>query len=568
MLNSINIAILGNSTTDYLETALIKECKKHEIAASIYNAPYNQYAQEILNNSSGYYSSKPDLTIIMLEGKELFPEWYSFATLQESNEHKVKLVEETYNSLASLLEIIHTNCNTKIIISNFKIPYYSPLGILDTKSKIGLKRMISTLNLKLEEFSAARDYVYIFDYTGLSSQYGYNNSEDAKMYYIAKNTVSFSFINQMAKEYMRYILPLESKNKKCLVLDLDNTLWGGVAGEDGINGVRLDSNGAARSFYDFQLEILSLYYKGVVLAVNSKNNYEDAMEIIEKHPHMLLRKKYFSVLKINWQDKAANMKEIAGELNLGIDSLVFFDDNPVERDYVKSMLPEVKAVDVPEDVSKYSRALQELVEFEQISITSEDIKRNEMYEANQKRQEAQAQYDSLEDYLAGLGSVISLENASEFTIPRITQLSQKTNQFNMTTVRYQTDDIAAMLETNKYLVLSCSAKDKFGDNGIVGVCIVKLDNIDAYIDTFLLSCRVLGRNIEYAFISSVADILRGRGIQNISAKYIKTGKNVHNKDFYLNAGFSKLSETEAESNFMLGIKDKLKEFKYIDIISI
>jgi FkbH-like protein len=298
-------------------------------------------------------------------------------------------------------------------------------------------------------------------------------------------------------------------------LDLDNTLWGGIAGEDGISGIVLDLSGPGRSFYDFQRELLHLYEKGIILAINSKNNPEDAMEIIENHPHMLLRKNFFAGMKINWQDKSENMIEIAKELNIGLDSLVFFDDNPLERELVGGMLPQVKIIHVPKDTGRYAESLKKVVDFEVLHLTADDLKRNEMYLANKKRSEEEKSFSSKEDFLAGLKSKLILKEADEFTIPRIAQLISKTNQFNMTTKRHTQEDIKSMSYSKDYMVFCASVTDKFGDNGIVGVCIVKLSGEEAYIDTFLLSCRVLSRNIEYCLVSA-------------SSVFLKQG---HKKDF-------------------------------------
>ncbi|MEL7565487.1 MAG: HAD-IIIC family phosphatase [Dehalobacterium sp.] len=566
MKSSLNIAFLGNCTTDYLAQALQKKCKKYDIEATIYNCPYNQYQQDTLNTDSEFYQFRPELTILFLEGSELFPDWYTFPVLTSSKEKKYALIEAVFDSLTAIVENIHTHSDTKIMVHNFKIPYFSPLGILDNKNYPGLKDMISLLNLKLEEWACAKDYVYLFDYCGLCANFGYENAADPKMYYIAKNTVSFPFMKILAGEYMRYILPLKFMTKKCLVLDLDNTLWGGVAGEDGISGIKLDISGPGKSFYNFQKEILNLYHKGIILAINSKNNLEDGMNIIENHPHMALRKHHFSAWRINWHNKVDNLKELAQELNIGIDSMVFFDDNPVEREFVKSMLPEVKVVDVPEDTSKYTETLKKIIEFEFLKITAEDMQRNIMYEANQKRLASYQQFENLEDYLASLKMKVVLQHANEFSIPRIAQLTQKTNQFNMTTKRYTQTDIENMVSSNNFLVFSCTVLDKFGDNGIVGVCIVELKDLSAHIDSFLLSCRVLGRNVEYAFINKIISLLKEKGIKTVTGLYRKTEKNRANDNFYSQAGFSQESVKERETLYRINTNQNLNDFHYINTV--
>jgi FkbH-like protein len=557
MKDSINIAVLGNTTTDFTGIALVNECKMYGIKASIYNAPYQQYNQQVMDPASGFYTLPPDLAILQLDGRTLYPEWFRFSTFADNNsaalENRVQKVADLLISLIQTIHInINTHTNTKIIINNFKVPYHAPNGILDNRSDMGLKRMINMLNIKLEDFTAATDYAYVFDYNGFCSHIGHIKAEDSKMAYLTKSVLSYPATKLLAREYMRYILPFMSLNRKCLVLDLDNTLWGGVVGEDGISGVNLDLSGPGRCYYDFQEEILNLYDKGILLALNSKNNQEDALEIIEQHPHMLLRKRYFSCLRINWQEKAANLKEIADELNIGLDSLVFFDDNPVERDYIKKALPQVMVVDVPEDPGRYRDALKNIPEFERLDMTDEDRKRNEMVGQNRKRFQNQQSFQSLEEYLADLEIEITVSKADNFNIPRISQLTQKTNQFNMTTKRYQVSDIKRMLDAGDHLVYCCSVSDKFGDNGITGCCIVKLEGPAAVIDTFILSCRVLGRNVEYAFLAVVIRQLKEMNMEKIIAEYLPTDKNKANSGFYTNAGFAAVSADKGRTVFEMG----------------
>lgn len=566
MQDTFNIALLGNITTEFIGNSLQNECKKHGINVLIYNAPYQQFNQETMDKDSKFYSSRPDLTFLLLDGRSLYPHWFRFMNLAEKNDtDRENQVENVMDTFRSLIQTIHDNSRTKIIINNFKVPYHTPNGVLDNRSDMGLKRMINMLNLKLENFAATTDYAYVFDYDGFCSYIGHIKAEDSKMYYLTKSPLSYPATKLIAQEYMRYILPFMSMNKKCLVLDLDNTLWGGVAGEDGISGVSLDLSGPGRSYYDFQEKILNLYHKGIILAVNSKNNQEDAFDIMEKHPHMLLRKNIFSCLKINWKDKATNMKEIAAELNIGLDSLVFFDDNPVERDYVKKVLPQVTVIDVPKDSGKYCEALNNIAEFETLEITDEDKKRNEMYEQNRKRIQSQQSFHSIQEYLKNLETRVTVLKSDNFNIPRISQLTLKTNQFNMTTKRYQVSDINGLLEAGDHMVYCCSVTDRFGDNGITGCCIIRLEGAVAYIDTFLLSCRVLGRNVEYAFLATMVKLLKDKNIKRIFAEYLPTEKSRANCDFYSKAGFPIVVSDDSRTVFELKEDEMPVEFGYIKV---
>lgn len=560
------VALLGNFTTELIGYALEAECEKAGIKISVYNGPFRQYNQEVMRHDSNYYAFEPDLTILLLDGHVLFPQWYDARFLLKNSEQECENhVEAEASQLEELIRTIHGNCNTKIIINNFKVPYYSPLGILDTRSATGLKYMVYSLNRKLESFAAKTDYAYVFDYNGFCAHIGHCRSEDKKLSCLVGCTVSYPAIKHLAKEYMRYIMPLNGMGKKCLVLDLDNTLWGGIAAEDGIGGICLDITGPGKSYYDFQQEIVNLYHRGILLAINSKNNPQDALEIIDDHPHMLLRKSFFSCIRINWQDKVTNLKEIASELNIGLDSLVFADDSPVEREYVKAMLPQVAVIDLPKDPASYCNKLKSVPFFETLGLTAEDAKRSEMIAQNRERSEARKLYGSIDDYLKSLDMNVTVFPADEFNIPRISQLSLKTNQFNMTTKRYQTADIKKMLVSREYTAYCCSVSDRFGDSGITGCCVIKLDGEEAYIDTFLLSCRVLGRNVEYAFLTSVIKLLREKGIRRFTAKFIPTAKNTVNSGFFEKAGFRVIASNEESTLFELNEGMDPIAFDYIKV---
>ncbi len=566
MEDTVRIAVLGNCTTDYISKALNHTCGVYGLSAEVYNCPYIQYTQEIYEPASAFYESKPELTVLFFEGRYLFPGWFEIGTIMDGREQKLSYIQSVYETLVSLIEEIHKNSGTKIVLNNFKIPYFSPLGILDDKYYPGLRDMVSLLNTRLTEWAADKEYAYIFDYRAFSAYYGEASLEDPKILYMTKSTLSLKYTAALAKEYMKYILPLKYRTKKCLVLDLDDTLWGGIAGEDGLPGIKLDIADAGRCFYDFQKEIQSLYHKGVILAVNSKNNVEDAMNIMEKHPHMILKKEYFSVMKINWQDKAKNMAEIAEELNIGLDSMVFFDDSKYERELVKSLLPEVMVIDVPADTSRYADTIRSLIEFEQLKLTKEDLSRNAMYAANKARAEKQKKFGSVEEYLTSLHTKAILEYSNDFNIPRIAQLTQKTNQFNLTARKYTQDDIRRLHHLQEYIVLSLQVTDIYGDNGITGVCITRLEDENAFIDSFLLSCRILGRKIEFAFLNKVVEHLRARGIKTIDALYIKTEKNKAASDFYPKAGFSAVSADGNQALYRLEDPARLDGVEQIETI--
>jgi FkbH-like protein len=320
-------------------------------------------------------------------------------------------------------------------------------------------------------------------------------------------------------------------------------LWGGLAGEDGLEGVKLGEQGAGLAFAEFQGELLNLYRKGFLLALCSKNNPQDALAIIRDHPSMRLREEHFAAMQINWEDKATNIRAIAEELNIGLDSLIFLDDNPAERAWVKQSIPEVLVPDWPTDPSEYKTKLLELSDryLHKLKLTAEDKKRGETYQAQAERKKLVESAGSLEDFYRGLEMKAKIGLADSFSIPRIAQLTQKTNQFNVTTRRYSEAEIRAFSEDSNHSVWWLDLDDRFGPNGIVGVLILKRDSKQTWrIDTFLLSCRVMGRTVENAFLATVS---REIGAQRLIGEYRSTPKNTPVKELYRTLGFQAAEQT-------------------------
>ncbi|MBQ3881213.1 MAG: HAD-IIIC family phosphatase, partial [Bacteroidales bacterium] len=346
------------------------------------------------------------------------------------------------------------------------------------------------------------------------------------------------------------------KRKKCLVLDLDNTLWGGVLGEDGISGIKIGGDYPGKAFHFFQESLLELSKSGVILAVCSKNNEEDVFEAWEKNPFMVLRKEHFSAMRINWTDKATNLREIASELNIGLDSFVFVDDNPTERELIRQMLPMVSVPEFPSQPYELPEFYLRLVKdyFKVYSVTAEDRKKTEQYKANAARAHARRSFTDFKDFLRSLEMKVTVEAANEFNIPRIAQMTQKTNQFNLTTRRYTDADVRTFLEKG-WKIWCISVADRFGDNGITGA--VFFDG--RRIDTLLLSCRILGKGIETAFIRTVLGLVKADGFDKVIAEYIPTAKNAQVKDFYDRCGFT-LTGEDAE-----GVRSYVVDLKKADL---
>jgi FkbH-like protein len=368
----------------------------------------------------------------------------------------------------------------------------------------------------------------------------------------ARVPLSGKLLNSLAVEYVRYFMAMVSARRKCLVVDLDNTLWGGILGEDGYDGIQIGHEFPGNAFRELQQAVLDLYHRGIILAICSKNNEADVLRVLEQHPDMLLRPQHFASVQINWDDKATNLRRIAQDLNIGLDSLAFWDDNPAERSLVRQMLPEVLVIDLPDHPSEYAPALRRIVEFETLMLSDEDRQRGAMYRAQAERQRLQATAESLESYYASLDMRLEIGLADSHSIPRIAQLTQKTNQFNLTSRRYSQTEIAQMAADPNWRIYGLRLKDRFGDNGLAGVAILRSQDRGTWeIDTFLLSCRILGRTVETAFLAFVLRQAKDAGGTRMEGWFLPTKRNAPAKQFYGQHGFELAKEDESGSLWRL-----------------
>lgn len=558
------IAILSSFTINGIKETLFVKCCESGIFPRFYIGGYNQYSQEILNHNSGFNKFNPDLVIIFIDSRSILGELY-LLPYKLSDEQRESWCDEKLKEIQLLIEKIKENSSTKILLHNFEIPLYSPLGFLENKQKFGFVESIEMLNFRLKDMFKNDAQVFIFNYEAFCSKIGKQNIINYKMYYLGDMKLDFQYIPALCDEYLSYVKSLMFLTKKCIVLDLDNTLWGGVIGEDGLEGIKLDSTPEGRPFLEFQQYLLSLFNRGVILAINSQNNLDDALKVFREHPYMILKEEHFAAMQINWDDKISNMKAIAKEINIGLDSLVFIDDNKLNREMVKKALPKVLVVDLPEDPSLYLKTLMEINDFNTLQITEEDKKKGQMYARQRKRRNFQKVAVDITEYLKGLELVVTIEKVNPFNIPRISQLTQKTNQFNMTTRRYLEKDIKQFARNYNFLVVPVKIEDKFGDNGITGVAIVKKEPDKWRIDTFLLSCRVIGRKFEEVLLAYILQEAKKAEANSIIGEFISTEKNVPAKEFYKNNGFRLLKKEGELENWGYSLANG---YKYPDFIKV
>jgi FkbH-like protein len=537
----IKIAVLSSFTLSGIRETILVKCLENGIAPSVYVGDYNQYNQEILDEHSKFYKFQPDLVILALDIRTIAGESFFQLDFESNEKERKEWVRSTLSTIMGLLRKIEQNTKARIIFNNFEVPTYSPLGIIENKQTYSFKRSIEALNSELLLSFQSDSRTFLFDYESFASRIGKDNLIDYKMYYLGDFRINPKFIPNLCDSYVPYIRALLSMAKKCLALDLDGVLWGGVIGEDGLSGIKLGPTPEGQPFLDLQKCILALYNRGVILAINSANNLDDVHEVFTRHPYMILKEEHFAAMQINWNDKVSNMKAISEQIEIGIDSLVFLDDNPVNREVIKQALPEVITVELPRDPALYPKTIMELRVFDTLQLTAEDKVRGKMYAEQRQRQEFQKVAGDISEYLAALNTIVTIEKANKFTIPRISQLTQKTNQFNTTTRRYLEDDISRMADSDKFLVLSLKVEDKFGDSGITGVAIVEKGEEKWRLDSFLLSCRVLGRNVEDTLLAFIIDQAASKGARFLRGEFIPTKKNAPAKDFFEKHGFTKIS---------------------------
>jgi FkbH-like protein len=529
---TLNIAILRNSTIDALLPVIFVECFHQRIHANFYMADYDSIATEILDISSGLYQFNPDIIIIFQWLDYIIP---SFTNSFISTDKKIVLeqIEGMLLNQSIYCKTIRKFTNAPIIINNFPLRPYTTLGILDNLVEESMQKKLSEINAYITSIAGDVMDVYIADIMSIFANIGWRNSVDSRFSHMARAPITGEAIVSIGLLYQKFIRALRGYSKKCIILDCDNTLWGGIIGEDGITGIKIGSSYPGSCYKEFQEELCNLYKRGILLAICSKNNPDDVLKVLNNHDSMILKESNFVIMKVNWHNKADNIREIAKELNIGLDSMVFIDDNLFEIDLVRNQLPEVECIHLKGPLSHYRDALHEVGYFDSLSFSSEDKIRTEMYVANRERVELENNSGSLEDYFYNLQINASILEASLDDVQRISQLTQKTNQFNLTTRRYSEGQILEFMQNDKYIIYALKAKDKFSDLGLVGVAICLITDKSVEIDSLLMSCRALGRGLEDRFIAEVVNdnLFRNPNLP-IRGRYIPTEKNKQCVDFY------------------------------------
>jgi FkbH-like protein len=515
----------------------------HGIDLTVQVSDFNTYAQDVLDPTSSLYAFDPQIVVFAVQTRDLLPDlWCRFT--EKAPEAARESARRALDDVRVWISAFRARSSAHIVLHLLEVPDPPATGILDAQVDCGQADVIREFNRELRRIAKQNTGTYVLDYEALIARFGRRAWNDEQKWLTMRMPISAGCLPELAREYLRFILPLTGKICKALVVDLDNTLWGGVVGEDGFDGIQVGPEYPGAAYLSLQRAILDLYQRGIILSVCSKNNITDAMEALQKHPAMLLRPEHFASLRINWNDKVKNLREIADELNIGTDALAFLDDNPVERELVRREMPEACVIDLPADPMGYADALRACPVFERLQVAQEDRERGSYYAQERLRREMSLATDSLESFYRSLEMVAQIGKPSSEMMTRVAQLTQKTNQFNCTTRRYSEQQLREMAAHPNWRIYCMRTRDRFGDNGIVGVSILRLDGENCEIDTFLLSCRVIGRTLETAFLAGICDKARVAGARVLRGWYLLTAKNGPAREFYPLNGFCVVEEHE------------------------
>lgn len=563
----LRIGVIGSSTLEPLTACIDVKSRLEGFTVDTYVGGFNVYQQEALDTKSALYAHRPDVVVLAVDPWSVLDKQFIASFVRMSIDERESTMEELVGTVSSVADVLEKNSSALILVNNFIAPVFSPLGIVDNKAELGLRRFFCEANRRLAQRFSESDRVFVVDLDSLAGDYGKSRTVNWNTWYRGSIPFSEEFTPVLAEEYLRYIRPLKGKTRKCIVLDLDNTLWGGIIGEDGIDGIKLGNTSPGVEYVDFQRHLLSLYNRGIILAICSKNNYDDAIKVLREHPFQVLREEHFAAMRIDWQNKAANIAELAKEINIGLDSMVFLDDNPVERAQVSQAHPEVLVVNMPKNPRLYRETLEKLKVFDVLSLTKEDMSRGEMYVGKRKRAQLENSATSVEDFLRTLNLKVHVREVRDFDTPRVVQLIGKTNQFNLTSRRYTDAEIRKFRESEDVAVYSMAVTDKFGDEGVVGVAIVLKEADDWIIDSFLMSCRVIGRSAETALLTKIAADAKQAGAKRLRGEYLPTKKNAPAADLYNRHGFTLEEESDAKTTWMLDLEERTVEVpEWIELI--
>lgn len=545
---NMKIALLGSSSIQLLTSVVRALLSRFDICPEIYEGEYNGILMDSLDDNSAMYLFEPEYIVIIPDYRDICERKPN--VLSDKEEIR-RTVENTKNSYIKICEAIHCKLpNSQILLSNFVIPFEGSLGNLEANYLYSSKVFYQLVNIAIIDHKPS--YVTMLDMEGLAEYIGKKQWFNESSYCLNKSGFSLEYIGYVGDLIVRQFGAFIGKTKKCLVLDLDNTLWGGVVGDLGYDGIMIDPNDAeGEAYQNFQKYVLELKNRGVILAICSKNDIENAKEPFIKNDKMILKLEDISSFVANWSDKASNIVHISEELNIGIDSLVFFDDNPTERALISEFLPDVRVIDVPEDPALFVRTLDQAHAFEWNQITKEDISRIKTYSENAERNNLLDSCVNYEDYLKKLEMHISVNLIDSTTLSRFSQLTNKSNQFNLRTQRYSEAEITNMAQDDSYNLLTVSLKDKFSNYGVIACVVLKFIDNECIVENWVMSCRVLKKTVEHYTSKKIVEQALLRKAKCIKGEYIRSAKNGMVENLYAELGYETVSSDNNRKEFIM-----------------
>ena len=555
----LKIAIVGDTATQFLATAIRGMGVERGYNIDLFEAEYNQVERQLLDPTSDLYQFNADFIVIFQSTHKLGEHHSILSTEQQS-----ALADDRIGFLATVCES-PALAGKKIIYFNYPEIDDTVFGSYANKVDSSFTYQVRKLNFELMRLSQQYQNLFICDIAGLQNKLGRDQMFAANVYTSTEMILSMDALPYVASRVMDIVCAVKGQFKKCLILDLDNTVWGGVIGDDGLEGIQLGHGlGIGKAFTEFQMWVKKLKQRGIIICVASKNNEDTAKEPFERHPDMVLKLDDIAVFQANWETKVDNIRTIQSILNIGFDSMVFLDDNPFERNMVRENIKGISVPELPEDPAEYLEYLYSLNLFETASYSNLDKDRTKQYQVEAKRVSLSKTFTNEADFLKSLNMVSVVSGFTKFNTPRVAQLSQRSNQFNLRTVRYTDADIEALANDPNVIDLSFTLEDKFGDNGLIAVIIMKpLDKETLFVDTWFMSCRVLKRGMENFTLNTMVEKAKAAGYKRIIGEYLPTPKNKMVENHYTGLGFSPV-EGAATAQFELNVNEYQNRECYIE----
>ena len=537
-LPQIKVALVGDTATQFLGTAIRGVGIERGYQVELFEAEYNQVERQFLDPTSELYEFDADFIVVFQSTHKLGEKHSALNPEQQST-----MADDRLAFVSSLCEN-PALANKKIIYFDYPEIEDTVFGSYATKVTSSLTYQVRKLNMGLMDLSQQYANLFICDIAGLQNKLGRDFMFAPNVYVSTEMVLSIDALPYVASRVMDIICAVKGQFKKCLILDLDNTVWGGVIGDDGLEGIQLGHGlGIGKAFTEFQMWVKKLKQRGIIICVASKNNEETAKEPFEKHPDMVLKLEDIAVFQANWETKVDNIRTIQSILNIGFDSMVFLDDNPFERNMVRENIPGITVPELPIDPGDYLEYLYSLNLFETASYSNADKDRTKQYQVEAKRVSLQKTFSNEADFLKSLDMVSVVSGFTKFNTPRVAQLSQRSNQFNLRTIRYTEADIEALAQDPKVIDLSFTLEDKFGDNGLIAVIIMKPQDVETlFVDTWFMSCRVLKRGMENFTLNTMVERAKAAGYKRIVGEYLPTPKNKMVEQHYPDLGFTRIED--------------------------